>query len=195
MNTENFIERAQAVHGGTYNYAKVVYINAYKKVCIICPKHGEFWQSPHHHLNGHGCPVCNESHLENDIRLMLQNLNITFIQSYRAQWLGRQHLDFFLPDLNIGIECQGEQHFHEVFYRSSKWTKEKRENNFRKIKELDKLKKDKCEEHGVSLFYYTTLPKDEWLYECYDNTDIIVEKLQKRLFKEKFNELKKKKDE
>mgnify|MGYP003304460647 CR=1 FL=1 len=29
-----------------------------EKVCIICPIHGEFWQTPNDHLSGYGCPEC-----------------------------------------------------------------------------------------------------------------------------------------
>ena len=47
-----------SVHGKKYDYSKVEYTNAYTKVCIICPKHGEFWQTPHDHLKGVGCPKC-----------------------------------------------------------------------------------------------------------------------------------------
>lgn len=24
----------------------------------MCPEHGEFWQTPHNHLNKKGCPIC-----------------------------------------------------------------------------------------------------------------------------------------
>ena len=58
LTTAIFIERAQAVHGDRYDYSKVEYVNSSTKVCIICPKHGEFWQSPYSHLNGHGCSKC-----------------------------------------------------------------------------------------------------------------------------------------
>lgn len=58
MTTDEFIERAKKVHGNKYDYSKVKYENTETKVCIICPKHGEFWQTPHHHLNGIGCPHC-----------------------------------------------------------------------------------------------------------------------------------------
>ena len=34
------------------------YIDSMTKVCIICPEHGEFWQTPNKHLNGQGCPKC-----------------------------------------------------------------------------------------------------------------------------------------
>ena len=59
ITTEEFITRAKEVHGDKYNYSKVVYTNSEKKVCVICPEHGEFWQNPLSHLSGCGCPKCN----------------------------------------------------------------------------------------------------------------------------------------
>lgn len=56
--TENFICKAKEVHGDYYDYSKVNYTNNRTKVCIICPKHGEFWQEPSNHLMGYNCPVC-----------------------------------------------------------------------------------------------------------------------------------------
>ena len=53
-----FIERSRKIHADKYDYSKVRYINNGTKVCIICPDHGEFWQTPHNHLIGHGCPKC-----------------------------------------------------------------------------------------------------------------------------------------
>jgi len=55
---EYFLEKAHEVHGEKYDYSKVNYINQTEKVCIICPKHGEFWQSPYLHLRGRGCNQC-----------------------------------------------------------------------------------------------------------------------------------------
>lgn len=51
-----FIQKAKEIHGDKYNYDKVVYEKANKKVCIICNRCGkEFWQTPNSHLGGHGC--------------------------------------------------------------------------------------------------------------------------------------------
>ena len=58
LTTEEFIKNAQAVHGDRYDYSKVEYENTSKKICIICKEHGEFWQTPYSHLNGHGCSKC-----------------------------------------------------------------------------------------------------------------------------------------
>ena len=58
LTTEGFIERAKKVHGNKYDYSKVEYVSSQKKVCIICPEHGEFWQIPNSHLLGFGCAKC-----------------------------------------------------------------------------------------------------------------------------------------
>jgi superfamily II DNA or RNA helicase len=55
---EDFIIKAKQVHGDKYDYSKVVYVNNQIKVCIICPIHGEFYQTPKTHLSGSGCPKC-----------------------------------------------------------------------------------------------------------------------------------------
>lgn len=56
--TAGFIEKAIKVHGHKFEYSKVEYIGSHSKVCIICPEHGEFFQSPTNHLSGNGCPKC-----------------------------------------------------------------------------------------------------------------------------------------
>ena len=55
---EDFVKRSKEIHGDKYDYSKVNYVNASTKVCIICPIHGEFWQTPNNHLNGNNCPIC-----------------------------------------------------------------------------------------------------------------------------------------
>jgi hypothetical protein len=66
--TDEFIAKAKKIHGDKYDYSKVEYVNRKTKVCIICPKHGEFWQTPNHHLSGCGCPKCGiENHCKNKL--------------------------------------------------------------------------------------------------------------------------------
>jgi hypothetical protein len=57
-NTKEFIEKARRKHGDKYNYSICEYTGVFNTVCIICPKHKEFHQTPHHHLRGEGCPEC-----------------------------------------------------------------------------------------------------------------------------------------
>lgn len=57
--TEQFIEDAKKMHkNDEYIYTEVEYVNQTTPVCIICPIHGRFWQTPKVHLKGHGCPQC-----------------------------------------------------------------------------------------------------------------------------------------
>ena len=58
MKDIQFIEEAKRVHDAKYDYSKVEYAGANKKICIICPEHGEFWVRPINHLRGGGCPKC-----------------------------------------------------------------------------------------------------------------------------------------
>lgn len=78
LNTIEFINRARDVHGDKYDYSKIEYVDANTKVRIICPKHGEFKQTPAAHLKGQGCPNCNCSKLESEIRLMLDEQGIKY---------------------------------------------------------------------------------------------------------------------
>ena len=55
---EEFIKEATEKHNGKYDYSKVEYVNSKTKVCIICPEHDEFWQTPSNHTRGQGCPYC-----------------------------------------------------------------------------------------------------------------------------------------
>lgn len=64
-----FIEKARKIHGDKYDYSKVNYVDARTKVCIICPEHGEFWQTPNSHLNGKGCKFCSRVTQSNRQRL------------------------------------------------------------------------------------------------------------------------------
>jgi len=58
LTTKEFIEKAQAKHGLTYDYSLTEYVLSNEKVTIICKIHGPFMQKPNSHLNGSGCPGC-----------------------------------------------------------------------------------------------------------------------------------------
>lgn len=58
LTTESFVAKSKEIHGDKYDYSKVVYTNYKTEVCITCPIHGEFWQTPKKHLSGSGCILC-----------------------------------------------------------------------------------------------------------------------------------------
>ena len=147
LNTISFIEKAKKVHGDKYDYSKVEYIDSKTKVCIICPKHGEFLQAPNKHLLGQGCPLCSESKLEEETRILLENNKIRFEYQKRFDWLGKKSLDFYLPDYNIAIECQGKQHFIPSDFFGG-------EKRLLETKARDKEKAILCKTNDVNLIYY-----------------------------------------
>jgi len=62
------------------------------------------------------------------------------------KWLGRQHLDIYLPKLKIGIEYQGAQHYEPIEFFGG-------QEAFEKTVERDKRKKELCEKHNCMLIY------------------------------------------
>lgn len=42
LTKEQFIDKANLIHNSKYDYTKAIYKDYATKVCIICPKHGEF---------------------------------------------------------------------------------------------------------------------------------------------------------
>lgn len=73
--TEEIIQEAKLIHGQRYDYSKVEYIGVHKNVNIICPLHGEFWQTPHSHLKGCGCIECGRKKVGDKIRKTTDNFN------------------------------------------------------------------------------------------------------------------------
>lgn len=140
---EKFVEEAKRVHRNKYNYSEVIYNGAGMHVNILCNKHGFFNQSPSHHLNGQGCPVCKESHGEREVKHWLEDNNIQFKREYFFKECRNQNMlrfDFYLPDFNLCIEFNGKQHYH----KSSKFYDVA-------IIEHDKIKNEFCKMNGIKL--------------------------------------------
>ena len=147
--TEEFVARAKEIHGDKYGYDNVEYETERKEIDILCKKHGLFKQKPVDHLRGCGCSKCNESKLEIRIGELLREIGIEYIPQKTFSWLGLQSLDFYLPQLNIAIECQGEQHYKEMFFNRHY------ANGLQHTKELDIIKQQKCNDHGITILYYS----------------------------------------
>ena len=117
-------------------------------VTIICPKHGEFKQTPYVHMKGCGCPKCNQSKLEYTVRKFLTKNNISFEEQKRFKWLSKQSLDFYLPDYKIAIECQGVQHYNKnLLFWGAKY--------FDIIAKRDLVKNNLCKQNNVDILYFS----------------------------------------
>ena len=153
LTTELFIDRARKKHRDKYDYSKVEYENTDTKVCIICPEHGEFWQTPHHHLGGSGCPECGRNDLSEKklTDIICENFD-NVIKQYKPDFLrvnGKpQSIDIFLPEYNVGVEYQGRQHFVPIPRYGGI-------EEYEKTIERDERKFNKCKDHGITIFYFS----------------------------------------
>lgn len=178
MSMDTFLDKANKRHNGKYTYDKVdlEHRNEEGKICITCPKHGDFWQTPQNHLFGQGCPICRQSRMEAEIAVLLTENHINYIQQHTFDWLKRRrnlHLDFYLPDYQIAIECQGIQHFENEHFGGH-------DNNdvLTDIQALDCLKKHLCEEHGIQIIYYADYDYD-FPYAVVQNKNELIETIMK----------------
>lgn len=66
--TEQFVLKAEEVHKHKYDYSLVKYTGAHKPVTIKCVLHGIFTQTPHNHLQNHGCYECGRKSTEESLK-------------------------------------------------------------------------------------------------------------------------------
>jgi len=60
LTLDRFIERANKIHKGRYDYSRVEFTNVESKIEIICPDHGPFFQRLFSHLKGFNCGRCGQ---------------------------------------------------------------------------------------------------------------------------------------
>lgn len=77
------------------------------------------------------------------------------IYQYRSDWLQGQSLDIYIPELKLGIEYQGIQHYEAVDLFGG-------EEGLKETQKRDAIKKKKCKENRVRLceWHYTKEIKD-----------------------------------
>ena len=175
MTTEDFIVKSKEIHGNKYDYSKACYKTCDTKVCIICPEHGEFWQTPSNHINGSGCPKCANEKRKNallkDTKLFIDAATLIHNgkpedeiislfskiehQQHNREILNGMEIDIFIPPLKLGIEYNGLRWHSEEFGKDHRY-------------HLDKL--NKCNEQGIRLIQ---IFEDEWI----NHRDICESKL------------------
>lgn len=107
----DFLQKSIEVHGYLYDYSKSEYINHSTKVCIICKKHGEFYQSPNNHIcHKKGCPKCsiNISKMEIDWLDSIGNDSIIRQYSILSESGKRYKVDGYDPSTKTIYEFYGD---------------------------------------------------------------------------------------
>ena len=80
---------------------------------------------------------------------LLKEKGVEFTYNKRFEWLRNQKpmpLDFYLPEYNVAIECQGEQHLVNA--------RQFENVNKNYVAKNDCLKNMLCEENGIKVFYF-----------------------------------------
>jgi hypothetical protein len=175
MTNEEFMRRGKEIFGDEYTYDHLDMFNRDEdgKVTVTCPKHGDFKILPTNFFKGVGCPICAESSLEGEFRRFLEENNIEYIfrcNHKTFKWLGKQHLDFYLPEYNVAVECQGGQHFYSV-------GKFRGEEGLEKRIMLDIDKRKKCRENNLKLLYYANFNNIKFPYKVYTSKDKLLKEI------------------
>ena len=127
LKKKEFFQKLSAEQKNKYDYSKVNYKNYKTPVKVFCPEHGYFMQTPAVIFRGGGCNRCyNKS--EGRIAKYLEKKCVV----HRRHYIKNKEFDFYLPDLNILIERDGEQHYGNN--RASKFMGDQRENDILKTK-------------------------------------------------------------
>ena len=150
---QKWIEQCKNRFPGKYSYRDVVYVNNDTPVKIYCKEHHiTFEVTPDTHRRGAGgCPLCTKSVGEVEIYKWLHEHSVVFETQYKLpnenMFCKRQYLlaDFYLPDLNLIIEMNGEQHYKYVehFYTKD-WTLEDQQIR-------DETLRAYCRDHRINL--------------------------------------------
>ena len=147
LNKNIFSDRSKKIHKDKYDYSLVSYKNSVTKVKIICKKHGIFEQLPSSHLNGCGCPSCQISKGEEKIKSFLDRNEITYKKEHifkECRYILPLKFDFYLPNYNMCIEYDGEQHFN-------KWHSNDSDKNLSIRISRDMIKNDYCKNNNINI--------------------------------------------
>ena len=153
LTIDEFIERSKVPHGNFYGYEKVEYEKTEIEVIIVCPVHGDFPQTPNNHIQGKGCPKCTNKR-EGRIAIILNEIGVV----HRNHRITNRFFDFYLPEYNLIIERDGEQHYFNTFRFRGKRKKSIEEHH--QI-DIEKTKLAKSKGHKICRIPYWLSKEDE----------------------------------
>jgi len=127
------------------------YINGSTEINFRCEDCGNIFSTKPHNIfhSKTGCPICKINKWEKLIYDKLMSSNIKFIKNYKVIINKRRFfIDFFLPDLRIAIEYNGEQHYKPIKIFGGC-------NALVKQKKRDIIIKKYCKKESINLITYS----------------------------------------
>jgi len=166
LTTEGFIDKANSIHNGKYDYCSTQYFTGKEKINISCPEHGIFNQRAESHLQGIGCPTCAN---ERTIKISSGEQQIVdFIKSIATHTqiilnsrsiIHPREIDIYIPEYNVAIEYNG------IYWHSELAGKDK-------LYHITKT--NVCNKQNIHLIH---ILESEWL----QNPKIVKSRLQAKL--------------
>lgn len=136
------------------------YIDCHTPILHHCEVHDVDWRiAPNNALQGGGCSMCKS----NKIAKALKKTHNEYVQELAdakpyisvvdlyVDANTQIQLDFYISELNICIEYQGQQHYQPVNFGGI--SDEDAYNNFLTIQCHDEIKKNYCDSNGIKLIY------------------------------------------
>lgn len=108
-----FLNKSILVHGDTYDYSLVNYINSTTKVKIICRIHGPFEQCPYSHLTGTGCPLCARQKCS-ITKTYTKEIFITKAQEVHGEKYNYSLVNYINSETKVIIICEEHGQFEQI---------------------------------------------------------------------------------
>ncbi len=143
-----FVRRAESVHGKSYDYSQFNYLTSNIKGVIICPKHGEFWQTPSNHLKGTKCPECAKDILKmNTFKKKCNELGIDYWRALKRREAGLSEEKIFDEGYVRNTREVNEINVHGVTYPN--------------LREAIRVLKPSASGHTISRWIESGMPPEE----------------------------------
>ena len=156
-NTKDLIEAIEGINNNKLLNPND-YINAHKEnlriLCGTCNER-EFSTSYHNYFRGvNRCKFCSRSKSKNEYKIckILDSYNVEYEsdKSFKGcKDKGALFFDFYLPDYNLCIEFDGEQHYNSNFFITRGY--DDPQKAFEEYKRRDEIKTKYCKDNNINL--------------------------------------------
>jgi hypothetical protein len=159
--TKEAVEKFKEIHGDTYDYSHVEYVNNSSNIEIICKTHGSFEQRPAVHMRGNGCQKCSGKKQGTTAELLLK------LKKLYGDEYDLSRVEYTNANTKVKIICKVHGEFAQIpnnilkMHACPECTDRKKKNSG------DFLKRSK-EVHGEEYDYSKVIYKN-----CHTNVEII----------------------